>query len=205
MKKALLVAVICASQIAYVAAETPHQNGSHVVRASDRPVTMPVQYPGPIGPAPFGGSAPFSGPAPFGGPGPWGGPMAGSPDAGPVGIPPNGGWMRNANTDLYSTLPPGWPAVGVTRRDYKHPDPNAQFRDSGIEVRVPAMSRVYIDDEEIQPREGKYRFAPDHGLIPGTPYVYRVRVETQNELGMVSVRAVSVYLRMGRITVLTFE
>lgn len=192
MKKAFLIPAICAGQVAYVAAQTP-QKQTPVVPSVHRHAATPVQFPEPMGPPPVGIGGPIGGPSP------------GLTGPGPMASPPYTGWLRNANTDLYSTLPPGWPSVGVTRRDYPHPDPNAQPRDAGIEVRVPPLSRVFIDDEEIQCKEGKYRFAPTDPLIPGNPYAYRVRVESQNELGMLVVRAVTVYLRLGRITVLTFE
>lgn len=192
MKNTLLISAFLAIQAVPVAGQTPGVETGESAHGAT--VATPAQFGAPVAPVPY----PFPGPAAGTGVPPIG-------PVGPLGPPQNSGWLRNANTDLYSTLPPGWPSVGVSRRDYKHPDPNAHPRDSGLEVRVPPTARVFVDDEEIQCKEGKYRYAPDTPLIPGNAYALRVRVETQNEFGMLVVRAVTVYLRLGRITVLTFE
>jgi hypothetical protein len=191
MRIVVLTSAICFGSTAHAIAQAPARQG--LSPASHETATTPAQFSGAIAPIPYGPTGPAAGMLP-----PPGGP------AGPLGPPP-GPWLRNANTGLYSTIPPGWPSIGISRRDYLHPDPKSHPRDSGIEFRVPPMSRVFVDDVEIQCKEGKYRYAPESPLIPGNAYPMRVRVETQTEFGMVAVRAITVYLRMGRITVLTFE
>jgi hypothetical protein len=74
-----------------------------------------------------------------------------------------------------------------------------------IEVRVPPDGRAYIDGHEMECRAGVYRFAPKDPLYPTVPYIHNIYVERFAEDGTVRARTVTIYMRMGRLTLLTFE
>lgn len=167
-------------------------------------LTIAQDAPMPIFPR---GSAPATPPSPF--TAPPGLPQL--PDA-----PPAGEW---APTGAIPYLPPrvihyGWPALRVYRRDLPFPklkfDPKIHAsreihpRQARLEIHVDLPARIYIDGEELEPVDGKYRVEPEQPLIPGVPYMHSVRVESFDEGGQEIARTITVYLRMGRVTELTF-
>jgi hypothetical protein len=106
----------------------------------------------------------------------------------------------------YPMGPP--PLVGtlrVTRLDLPFPDENAPVRKSGIEVRVPPDARAYLDGKEMECHAGVYRYVPKEALYPWVPYVHNITVERFTEDGGVLARTITIYMRPGRMTLLTFE
>lgn len=102
----------------------------------------------------------------------------------------------------------GWPWIGVFRHDIPYPDESASPRMSEIEVQAPPGSRVYMDGKEIEfhAKEGVFRHKPKDPLLPDVAYIREVRVESPTGDGVTEIaRTVTVYMRLGRITVLTFE
>lgn len=145
-----------------------------------------------------------------------------SPFTAPPGLPPStdatpaGDWVPDGAVPY---LPPrvihyGWPALRVYRRDLPFPklkfDPKLHAsrdihpRQARLEIKVVSPARIYVDGEELDPVDGKYRLEPELPLWPGVPYMHSVRVESVDESGQEIARTVTVYLRMGRVTELTF-
>lgn len=109
----------------------------------------------------------------------------------------------------------GWPSIAVTRRDLPYPEeeergPKAMQkvyhpRRARLEIIAPSMARIFVDGKELECNNGFYRFEHEKELIPGNPYMHDVRVEGHDGTGNFSARTVSVYLRLGRVTELTFH
>jgi hypothetical protein len=134
---------------------------------------------------------------------------------GPAGVMPQPGYAATGTTPHGRLLRFGWPAIGVTRRDLPLPEEESDKpqavqkvyhpRNARLEIHAPATARVYLDGKELECSNGFYRFEHDKALIPGAVYMHDVRVESRDAAGHVAARTVSVYLRMGRVTELTFH
>ncbi len=101
-----------------------------------------------------------------------------------------------------------WPTQGIYRRDLPfrpYPELETHPRQAALAIYPPANSRVYLDGAELAPQKGLYVHAPKLPLLPGVPYAHDVRVESLAESGATNARTVTVYLRMGRLTELTFQ
>lgn len=102
----------------------------------------------------------------------------------------------------------GWPWIGVYRHDLPYPDESESPRMAELAVVAPPGSRVYMDGKEIEfhAKEGVFRHKPKDPLWPDVAYIREVRVESPTGDGVTEIaRTVTVYMRLGRVTVLTFE
>ena len=134
-------------------------------------------------------------------------------------IPGDQNQMRQFPPGALPFLPPkiihyGWPALRIYRRDLplREPKPDATSRETKfvhprsaklvIFARQPA--RIYIDGDELEYIDEMYQMEPPIPLLPGVPYMHTIRVESFDDEGREIARTIVVYLRMGRITELTF-
>jgi hypothetical protein len=116
-------------------------------------------------------------------------------------------------------LPPkiihyGWPALRIYRRDLPMPEPQpdptrreTKFvhpRSAKLVIFTRQPARIYIDGEELECIDEMYQMAPPKPLLPGVPYMHTIRVEGFDDEGRQIARTIVVYLRMGRVTELTF-
>lgn len=136
---------------------------------------------------------------------------------GPALVAPATGAVLSVPPYIYSrpdvptwALPPGSDgvvrAIGLMKRYYPYPDlgDRAMPRLSMLDIHVPADALLYVDDQHVPTQDGFYRFDSKLPLIPGVEYVHEVRVERIANGQVVAVREVDVWLRMGRLTELTF-
>jgi hypothetical protein len=116
-------------------------------------------------------------------------------------------------------LPPkiihyGWPALRIYRRDLPIPEPRpdpttreTKFvhpRNARLVIFTRQPARIYIDGEELEYIDEMYQMEPARPLLPGVPYMHTIRVEGFDDSGREIARTIVVYLRMGRVTELTF-
>ena len=116
-------------------------------------------------------------------------------------------------------LPPkiihyGWPALRIYRRDLPIPEPKpdptkreTKFvhpRSAKLVIFTRQPARIYIDGEELEYIDEMYQMEPAKPLLPGVPYMHTIRVEGFDDDGREIARTIVVYLRMGRVTELTF-
>ncbi len=127
----------------------------------------------------------------------------------PAAIPPG----------AFPFLPPkiihyGWPALRIYRRDLPIPEPKpdptvreTKFvhpRSAKLVIFARQPARVYIDGEELEFIDEMFQMEPDKPLVPGVPYMHTIRVEGFDDNGREIARTIVVYLRIGRVTELTF-
>jgi hypothetical protein len=116
-------------------------------------------------------------------------------------------------------LPPkiihyGWPALRIYRRDLPLPEPKpdptireTKFvhpRSAKLVIYTRQPARIYVDGNELECIDEMYQLEPPKPLIPGVPYMHTVRVEGFDDEGREIARTIVVYLRIGRVTELTF-
>jgi len=116
-------------------------------------------------------------------------------------------------------LPPkiihyGWPALRIYRRDLPLPEPKpdptsreTKFvhpRSAKLVIYTRQPARIYVDGEELECIDELYQLEPPKPLIPGVPYMHTIRVEGFDDEGRQIARTIVVYLRIGRVTELTF-
>ena len=127
--------------------------------------------------------------------------------------------MEAVPPGAFPFLPPkiihyGWPALRIYRRDLPLPEPKpdptsreTKFvhpRTAKLVIFTGQPSRIYIDGEELEYIDEMYQMEPARPLLPGVPYMHTIRVEGFDDDGREIARTIVVYLRMGRITELTF-
>jgi len=127
--------------------------------------------------------------------------------------------MREVPRGAFPFLPPkiihyGWPALRIYRRDLPLPEPKpdptkreTKFvhpRSAKLIIFARQPARIYIDGEELEYIDEMYQMEPARPLLPGVPYMHTIRVEGFDDDGREIARTIVVYLRMGRVTELTF-
>jgi hypothetical protein len=127
--------------------------------------------------------------------------------------------MGEVPPGAFPFLPPkiihyGWPALRIYRRDLPIPEPKpdptsreTKFvhpRSAKLVIYTRQPARIYIDGEELEYIDEMYQMEPAKPLLPGVPYMHTIRVEGFDDDGREIARTVVVYLRMGRVTELTF-
>lgn len=127
--------------------------------------------------------------------------------------------LREVPRGALPFLPPkiihyGWPALRIYRRDLPLPEPKpdptkreTKFvhpRSAKLVIFTRQPARVYIDGEELEYIDEMYQREPPLPLLPGVPYMHTIRVEGFDDEGREIARTVVVYLRIGRVTELTF-
>lgn len=162
-------------------------------------------------PADPGAAGGYTGAPPYGAP--YGQP--GVPDAGQPAHPhhaahrlPSLGSAAWGQSRPDRTQSAGWPWIGVFRHDLPYPDETESPRMAELAVVAPQGSRVYMDGKEVEyhEKEGVFRHKPKDPLWPDVAYIREVRVESPSGDGTTEIaRTVTVYMRLGRVTVLTFE
>lgn len=127
--------------------------------------------------------------------------------------------MGDVPRGAFPFLPPkiihyGWPALRIYRRDLPIPEPKpdptvreTKFvhpRSAKLVIFTRQPARIYIDGEELEYIDEMYQMEPVRPLLPGVPYMHTIRVEGFDDDGREIARTIVVYLRMGRVTELTF-
>lgn len=97
-------------------------------------------------------------------------------------------------------------SLGLMKRYFPYPDEDdrAMPRASMLDIHIPPDARLFIDGNEVAAFDGFFRYDSKKQLIPGVAYIHEIRVERLVGGFPVAVREVDVYLRMGRLTELTF-
>jgi hypothetical protein len=134
-------------------------------------------------------------------------------------IPGDQNRMGEVPPGAFPFLPPkiihyGWPALRIYRRDLPIPEPRpdptsreTKFvhpRSAKLVIFTRQPARIYIDGEELEYIDEMYQMEPAKPLLPGVPYMHTIRVEGFDDDGREIARTIVVYLRMGRVTELTF-
>jgi hypothetical protein len=134
-------------------------------------------------------------------------------------VPGTAAQMGEIPRGAFPFLPPkiihyGWPALRIYRRDLPIPEPRpdptqreTKFvhpRSAKLVIFTRQPARIYIDGEELEYIDEMYQMEPARPLLPGVPYMHTIRVEGFDGDGREIARTVVVYLRMGRVTELTF-
>jgi hypothetical protein len=127
--------------------------------------------------------------------------------------------MSEVPRGAFPFLPPkiihyGWPALRIYRRDLPLPEPKpdptkreTKFvhpRSAKLVIFTRQPARIYIDGEELEFIDERYQMEPAKPLLPGVPYMHTIRVEGFDDEGREIARTIVVYLRIGRVTELTF-